>query len=64
MLLIYNHIHWHSRCIAEDLTIPSVKVQHCNIVSSDGECRVTMHTRNNGQTSDSVIEIIALREER
>lgn len=35
MLLMYNHIHCHSRCTAEHLTMPSGKVQHCNIVSSD-----------------------------
>jgi hypothetical protein len=64
MLLMYNHIHWHSRCIDQHLTMSSVKVQHCNIVSSDAECRVTMLTHNSGHTSNSVIEIITLREER
>lgn len=64
MLLMHNHIHCHSRCTAEHLTMPSVKVQHCNIVSSDRECKVTMHTCNSGQTSNSVIEIVTVREER
>lgn len=64
MLLMYNHTDCHSRCTAEHLTMSSVKVQHCNIVSSDRECKVTMHTCNGGQTSDSVIEIVTGREER
>jgi len=57
-------MHCHSRYTAEHLTMPSVKVQHCNTVSSDRECKVTMHTRNGGQNSNSVIEIVTVREER
>jgi hypothetical protein len=64
MLLMYNHTHCHSRCTVEHMTMPSVKVEHFNIMSSDRQRKVTMYTRNSGRTSDSEIEIVTVREER